>query len=413
MRPLMTLLALALLAIAGCAKKYSDTPYYGEGESYYDGDAAYDMDDVREESVSLAYAPSRSAAKGSSRGASTGSAPPPPAPPPGRSYDSAPAEPEPAVSTEAASEPATEARMVHYTGTATLRVTRPEEASDALVALAVDAGGYVELLSNTSVTLRVPVARFEELFRAALALGDVIDKSVTAEDITDSYLAVDLRLRTSKATRDRLIELLAKAKDEKEKMSLLQQIQRLTEQIDVMEAQLRTLAGLASFSTITIALVPRAQFSGRTARDDVAGFGWISGLDPRRRDLNREVWPLPLDVPEGMVALDLKKRFVAESPDGAIIWTARIANDPAGESGFWLDAIAGRLSPEFHSAEQSTTGGWALVRLEEESREPYLWVVGARADGKWLHIVQILYPSAEHEARYKDAIAAVLSGVQG
>ena len=83
-----------------------------------------------------------------------------------------------------------------------------------------------------------------------LEFGEVLGKIITSEDVSEAYTSVELRLKTSKTTRDRLISLLEKTNDDKEKINLLREIQRLNEQIDRMEAQMRTLKNLLIFRVL-------------------------------------------------------------------------------------------------------------------------------------------------------------------
>lgn len=69
---------------------------------------------------------------------------------------------------------------------------------------------------NHSVTVRVPVEQFQTIYDAMLALGEVINRQISAEDITDRYFDRELRLRTSIVARDRLIALLEIATNENE-----------------------------------------------------------------------------------------------------------------------------------------------------------------------------------------------------
>lgn len=301
-------------------------------------------------------------------------------------------------------------RMVFYSGWAQLRVARVEEGIDAARALAEGVEGRVETIGPDYVVLRVPVDRFGEVFEALLELGEVLDKQITADDVTDSYRAVSLRLETAKATRARLQELLARAESEEEKLELLRQIQRLTDDIDGMEAQARTLSQLASMSRITLSLVARDALAWQGPEDEAAELAWIRRLTPFHTEVDAASRKHRLAVPEGMVALDLRRRFVAESPDGARIWTHKLLNEPAGDAAFWLDAVEERLAGDFGTAIRGELGGYAALRLVDRSDEPYVWVIAARVEGRHLHLVQIYYPSAEHEARHVEAVSAVLSG---
>ena len=100
--------------------------------------------------------------------------------------------------------------MIHYNGYANIRSARPEETIEDIVALSRKFNGSIERRSTISITIRVPKESFEEVFAAILAMGDVLTKSVTSEDVTEAFTSVELRLQTAKTTRDRLITLLEK-----------------------------------------------------------------------------------------------------------------------------------------------------------------------------------------------------------
>lgn len=117
----------------------------------------------------------------------------------GWAAEEAMAEPEPpeAQEPQAPGQPAV-ARMVHYDGFARLRVTRVEEGVDQVRAVAEGLGGHVERVGSDSITVRVPVASFRAAFDQVLTLGEVLDKSLTAQDVTDAFTSVDLRLKTAR-----------------------------------------------------------------------------------------------------------------------------------------------------------------------------------------------------------------------
>jgi hypothetical protein len=303
-----------------------------------------------------------------------------------------------------------EQRMVHYDGYARLRVGKLEEAADALVKQATDVGGRVESLSRTRLVLRVPVASFRDTFARMLGVGDVLDKTITAQDVTEAFQSVELRLQSARAARERLQALLAKAKDEREKLLLIRELQRLGEEIDQLESATRTIADLASMSRVTIDLVPRESVVASGPVPETSAFGWIRTLSPFRADVQARGKRLSLPVPAGMVLLDLRKRFVAEGPDGARVRAERLENAPQGGSDFWLDAIRQRLAPEFAKAETRDVGAWKVLRLLDRSDKPYVFVLAVRAQGRHLDLVEVYYPSEAHEARYAEAVQAMLVG---
>jgi len=306
--------------------------------------------------------------------------------------------------------PESPARMVHYEGWTVLRVAKPDESADALAALAEEFGGHVEKLSFSHVTLRVPVDRFEEAFERVLEMGDVLDRLVSAEDVTEAFVSTGLRRRTAEATRDRLIVLLAKSKDEKEKLALVREIQRLTEELDSLEARMRMLGDLASLSRITVELLERDSLSYGNTDGETAEFAWIRSLTPFHAEICSEGDKLPLEVPDGMVDLEQRGHFVAEGADGARVWSVELENNPEGDTHFWMSAISERLGADFASAEVREVAGWQQIRLVDRSDDPYIWLISVRVEGRSLFLVEAYLPSAEHEERYGAAIDQALQG---
>lgn len=328
-----------------------------------------------------------------------------------------PAEPEPAAveaspSTVPAAAPD---RMVHYDGFVRLRVTRIEEGVDAIRTLALARGGLVERVDSQSIVIRVPVASFEESFKAVLGLGEVMDKNISARDVTEAFTAVDLRLATSRATLARLQELLARSTDEKERLQLLRQIERLTEEIDRLEAQLRTLSALASLSRISVELVPREALAFQDAEDESRELSWIRQLSPFRMDpvageAGLDDKKLELAVPDGMVRLEERGPFIAEAADGARAWAWQAESQPEADAAWWLEAMRQRLGPDFASASQKSLGPWQVLVLTERGDAPYTWWIAVRREGRWLQVFQAWSPSPEASARHLQALEAVLVG---
>lgn len=394
-----TVLLLSAL-LSGCAKHASAPPPPPPPPH-----AGYAFEPEPSEAALDSYArdlPKMASGRGSGSGPAAAS--PPSAAPAAPAPEAAAPATEPAESPD----PPEPDRMVHYDGHARLRVTNPDETLDAVADLATAAGGRVERLAGRYVTVRVPVARFEEVLDQVLALGDVLDRSIRADDITEHYLAVDLRVRTLRATRDRLVDLLAKATEEEDKLALLREITRVTEELDAVEARLRTLADLASMSRITVQTVPREAFTARTG-PELDGHEWIRELSPFDRSVHDRPGRVPLPVPAGLVMLDDEGPFIAESADGTVLWTLRVDNDPAGSADWWVTAIADRIGEEFANLDRRKVGSWACLALDEPGEDdPYRWDVCVRPAGRRLHVAQVFYPTPGHVERYAAGVDAAL-----
>jgi hypothetical protein len=371
---LLVVLGMILLLSSGCARK-TMFDFSGQGRTSYESAAAPPAS-IMAETATLDTAPEM------------GSKP---------------------ISPKSAEEARPE-RMIHHDGYLRLRTPRPDELVDKATEVVEAVGGYVERLDGGSAVFRVPVAEFQSVFDKILTLGEVIDQSITTEDITDAYMDVDLRLNIARSTLERLTELLAKAKGEKEKIRILREIQRIRTEIETLAAQKELLVAKANFSTITLQIVARS-LKRVGAVENIAAFQWIHDLSPFDELVARRGRSLELDVPEGMVVLEGKEVWLAESADGAFMRASRHELQPVGDTDFWLQAVRQRLAPDYGEVTVVEKGNFKLLRLEDRSETPYIYLVGLHVDRSHnLQVVEIYYPAPALEKRYQEQVFSSVAG---
>jgi hypothetical protein len=264
----------------------------------------------------------------------------------------------------------TTSRKVHYNAHLKLRATKPEKVMEDAIVTVKAVGGYVEQQSHSLIVFRIPVAKFMNVYNQLQTFGEVINKSITATDITDAYVAVQLRLKLAKTTLQRLQALLIKAQTEKEKLQLLKEIQRVSEEVERLEGQFSTLDSLAKYSQLVLELEARLGLQARNHKQDFRGFGWIYSLSPFEKTVAQGGASLAFDVPEKMVALREEQPWTAESADHVAFWASK--------------------------------------RLEDFSDNPYVYMVGIRVVEDKIHLVEIYFPSKVHEQQYWPNIAKVI-----
>lgn len=333
-----------------------------------------------------------------------------PAPEPKGSRGGGSGEPQPEEIATDPSSNAPQKRLVYYEGYAKLRVASATETLSAAVEMVEAVDGYVENYSESRVVLRVPVELFRKTFDAILKLGDVVARSASAQDITDAFTSVTLRLETLRASRERLIALLAQTTDEKEKLELLREIKRLTEEVDQLAMQQQTLATLAKFSRITLETEAKQRPMNVESEEPIGAFRWITKLSPFDKNVAFSAERCEFDSPEGMVSLDDPSHWMAESPDGAQVWAHERDNEPRGETSFWLEAAALRLKPNYAEAERFTAGEFEVLRLVDSGPENYRYMIALRAEGDSLQVVEAYFPSPDHEDRYRTAVQKSIAG---
>lgn len=227
----------------------------------------------------LAGAPIRMAQSTSGRARGPASAPPPPPPsPPLASPPPAPATPP--QGSQLKRDGAHDASMLLRSAQLSLAVFEVDKKMDAVEAIAKDLGGYLALRGDRELTVRVPRERFDEALRAMEKLGDVLHKSVAAEDVTDQYVDLELRLRNALAVRARLEKLLETA-TVRDAVEIHKELAKVTDEIERLEGKLKLLKDRIAFSTITVSF-ERTEPQRVRSREALLPFPWMRtmGLAP-------------------------------------------------------------------------------------------------------------------------------------
>jgi Domain of unknown function (DUF4349) len=184
-----------------------------------------------------------------------GAPPPPvpakPAPPPS-------AQQKPGAKTDGPSEHAQEktvAPLLIYTGNVGMEVSEPAVVPttiDKVIDLAESFGGYLAARTDSSVVVRVPSRHFRDTLTALEKLGEVKRRSVNAEDVSEQYHDLEVRLANLKTVQKRLQDFLARAANVNEALQVEHELERVGQEIDRIEGRMRFLRARATFSTITV-----------------------------------------------------------------------------------------------------------------------------------------------------------------
>jgi hypothetical protein len=148
-------------------------------------------------------------------------------------------------------------RLLIYTANLSVRVTKQEEALRTCQDLAQKIGGYVLSMRGDHIQIRVPSGEFFEAIDDIQALGTVITHDVQAEDVSEQFHDLELRLKNARAVRDRLEQLLLKAVKISDALEIQTELASLSERIELMEGQLRRMGELVRYSTINASFQQR------------------------------------------------------------------------------------------------------------------------------------------------------------
>jgi hypothetical protein len=143
-----------------------------------------------------------------------------------------------------------------------MRVTSVKQTVKQLRALSARVGGVVtaERVDSASthhsatLTLRVPSGATQGVFAELEKLGEVLNQTVTARDVSKEYFDATLRLSSLEATLRRYEEILTKANKVEEILRIEQELARLRAEIEQVKGNLRWLQDRTARATLHLAL---------------------------------------------------------------------------------------------------------------------------------------------------------------
>lgn len=149
--------------------------------------------------------------------------------------------------------------MLIYTGGLSLRIeeTNMPALIDRIINEAELLGGHLMKRTNTSITIKVPSPHFRQAMAKVEALAEVTERSVSAQDVTEEYLDLEIRLKNLQATRERLQEFFARAKNVDEALAVERELERVSQEIDRAQGRLKYLQSHVAFSSIHVTLEPK------------------------------------------------------------------------------------------------------------------------------------------------------------
>jgi hypothetical protein len=226
-----------------------------------------------------------------------------------------------------------ESRSLIFTGTVTVRVSDVGRAAADASALTTGAGGFVGGDDRTStkdnsqarMTLRVPSARFTDVVDGVARLGREESRQLSTEDVTDQVTDVDARIATGQASVDRVRDLLARAQNIGEIVSLESELERREADLESLKSRKRKLDDQTTLSTVTAVLLgPQAATHAPEQTGFLAGLkgGWNSFVASMRALLTVVgallPWLVALAVPAAAVLWWIRRsRRVRPAPASA------------------------------------------------------------------------------------------------
>ena len=173
-------------------------------------------------------------------------------------------------------------RVVVYNAGFRIVAQSIEDALKRTEQIANETGGYVQEIKRDAITIRVPVQKYPSAVERVEALGQVADRQLQAQDVTEEYVDLEARLNNARNIRKRLEALLEKATTVEATLAVEKELGRVTEEIERLEAKLELLKNRVAYSTITVQFERVARQTELIRGYQQLPFAWLRELDPNR-----------------------------------------------------------------------------------------------------------------------------------
>jgi len=107
---------------------------------------------------------------------------------------------------------------------------------------------------TASVEIRVPQERLETTLEALAKLGNVENRALTAEDVTDQLVDNEARLRNLRKSEEMVLKIMERSGSVGDVLKAAQELSKIRESIERIDAQLKSLRNQVAYSTISLTL---------------------------------------------------------------------------------------------------------------------------------------------------------------
>jgi Domain of unknown function (DUF4349) len=122
-----------------------------------------------------------------------------------------------------------------------------------------------------TLTLSVPADKLDTALDQLARIGTVLQRTISTQDVTAQYVDTESRLKTMRASVERVRTLMTQAKDIGQVVVLESELSRREADLESLESQLSTLKSNVETSTLTVSL-------STPGHKSVSSTGFVAGL---------------------------------------------------------------------------------------------------------------------------------------
>jgi len=143
-------------------------------------------------------------------------------------------------------------RMLQYNAFISMASTDTDSLFKKVLELTIQNEGYMLHSEKKRITIRIPSSQFVPFINSLSSIGTVLSKNIEGTDVTEEFFDLSTRLDNAQKTRQRYLELLNRAQNVEQALSVERELERLNRDIDLLSGRLNKLKHLSDFSTVTV-----------------------------------------------------------------------------------------------------------------------------------------------------------------
>lgn len=222
-------------------------------------------------------------------------------------------------------------RQIISNASLSIEVEPVEPAIDQVRAIAEGLGGFVEQLSSygsdkdqqANLTVRVPQDQFFTAVDRIEALGKVQGRNLGSEDVSEQFIDLEARLKSSLREEESLLGLLERAEKVAEILTIERELSRVRSDIERAQGQLNFLERRVDLSTISVSLFPPGSRlpeppSAETVIEDSNVSARVAVVKALAASLNGEIDRVLLSTHEGRDRADISFRVFPKDFEQAL-----------------------------------------------------------------------------------------------
>ena len=301
--------------------------------------------------------------------------------------------------------------------TMVVKVTRRDEAADALVAQAESMGGYFAERSDQRLRLKIPAAQARDYLAQVDGQGVVVDSTFNTTGLSQQLADNQARLEAREDILARYFAVLETAGSDSV-VTVEREIVNLVAEIEGYKGSIRALEHRATYADITLDF----EFRDRAApsRGGSSSFDWLNTLNLADliEDFHHGMSSRAAkrssghSAPDGFAPYRVRREFRAVSPDDVLYRVRAEKHKPEADLDFWEEAVRGRMAEAGYrevSQERLEIEGQPGVLLEFTApygSDDYTYLVGFVPSGRTITVVEAAGEISRFEARRGEIRAA-------